>query len=181
VSPPLVVIDSDSAAADPLPESSALGEVVDDLLLLTVGPASENAGDEVPRLKRDGHCGLPEVGDDISFRSLAGAVNRPNRDQTFRSEAQASGQVTGPLGIITVRAPVSCSASFDGAVRSEARLDNASVHPQCGPVRRRRKRTAHIGHQTRDFLGIYEPLKQRGRPHRIEKLPLEFRERLAPA
>jgi hypothetical protein len=68
-----------------------------------------------------------------------------------------------------------------GAVRSEACLNNAPVHPQCGAVRRGRQRAAHIGHQTRDFVGIYEPLEQRRRPHRLEKLLLEFRERFAPA
>ncbi len=46
-------------------------------------------------------------------------------------------------------------------LRSETRLNNAPVHAQCGTVRRGGERAAHIGHQTRDFIRMDEPLEQR--------------------
>jgi len=106
-------------------------------------------------------------------------IERPDPFQRLRADA-ANG-TGGEWGLIQSARPVVRGYSFVHGEQSEAGLNNAPVYPQCCPVRRRRKRAAHVSHQARDFLGIDEALEQRRWPHRFEKLLLEFRERFASA
>ena len=90
--------------AELLAKDGVLGaEVVNDLLLLPVGVAGDNASEQMPRLQDEVHESGPERAEALIVQHGVGVVKRPNQAPIYGTQVPFLEPLAGRLIFFTIR------------------------------------------------------------------------------